>query len=342
MRLSYVYDREGWALHNIGLFLASELSNEMEIRPISAGEFVEARPTADVTYLSFSGLDHLRALAKQLSGSVITTVHDPEEISFFTDRFSWERFPLRHRSALEEYDRISVTSREMKRLLESRYMIRSFLTPTFPHDGVEPLPAGMPRDVGPVIRLFSATNKRAVQPFRQVLARLPRISEYLTDETGKINLKQLRAIGIRTNRKNVKWLEAIESHFAGDPRVEMQLRRGDRTSMLSRSEYLGELNSSDVYICTSFMEGGPLPVMEAVRAGKAVLTTRVGQVEEWVRDGQNGYLCSSLEEFLAAVEGYVQDPELLRHHQALSEQTSREAKPDLDAWRHFLSCSTVT
>jgi glycosyltransferase involved in cell wall biosynthesis len=44
-------------------------------------------------------------------------------------------------------------------------------------------------------------------------------------------------------------------------------------------------------ICTSYSEGGPRVVAEALACGVPVITTRVGLAAELVRDGENGFLC---------------------------------------------------
>jgi glycosyltransferase involved in cell wall biosynthesis len=50
-------------------------------------------------------------------------------------------------------------------------------------------------------------------------------------------------------------------------------------------EYLACL---DLFVCPSYVEGGPLTVLEAMKLGKAVVTTQVGAVSEWIRDAEQG------------------------------------------------------
>src|SRR5579872_2329389 len=47
-------------------------------------------------------------------------------------------------------------------------------------------------------------------------------------------------------------------------------------------------SSFDVFVCPSYTEGGPFTVMEAMQAGCAVVSTRVGQVPELIQNGVNG------------------------------------------------------
>lgn len=48
---------------------------------------------------------------------------------------------------------------------------------------------------------------------------------------------------------------------------------------------------SKCLICTSYSEGGPRVVAEALACGVPVITTRVGLAAELVRDGENGFVC---------------------------------------------------
>jgi glycosyltransferase involved in cell wall biosynthesis len=56
----------------------------------------------------------------------------------------------------------------------------------------------------------------------------------------------------------------------------------------SREEMLGFYRSLDVYVCASRSEGTPNPCLEAAACGLPVVTTRVGNMPELIRDGENG------------------------------------------------------
>lgn len=49
-------------------------------------------------------------------------------------------------------------------------------------------------------------------------------------------------------------------------------------------------HAMDAYWCTSTIEGGPVPVLEAMATGVCCLATEVGMVPELIRDGENGFL----------------------------------------------------
>lgn len=50
------------------------------------------------------------------------------------------------------------------------------------------------------------------------------------------------------------------------------------------------LNASDVYCCTSEVEGLPLSVLEAMACGLPIVSTPAGGVVDIVKDGENGYI----------------------------------------------------
>ena len=75
--------------------------------------------------------------------------------------------------------------------------------------------------------------------------------------------------------------------------------------------------------------------MEAVQAGLAIVSTPVGQVEDWVRNGVNGRICRSLDECIRALDDYRRDPALLSAHQSASHLVARERVFPADAWIRF-------
>lgn len=80
----------------------------------------------------------------------------------------------------------------------------------------------------------------------------------------------------------MRWLDRLARALAADPRAAVDFRVGDDLPPLTDDAYLARVASGAVYVCASYMEGGPLPVMDAVLAGLAVVTTPVGQTAEWV------------------------------------------------------------
>lgn len=98
---------------------------------------------------------------------------------------------------------------------------------------------------------------------------------------------------------------------------------------LRPAHYTRLLDSHHVYLCTSYAEGGPLPAMDAMRRGEAVLSTPVGQIQEILRDGCQGSICRSRGDFVGALLALDTDRSLLNRMrqaslQAIAEQRSKE------------------
>ena len=59
---------------------------------------------------------------------------------------------------------------------------------------------------------------------------------------------------------------------------------------LSHEEALAASAASDVLVCASRDETMPIAILEAMSLGKAIVTTTVGGISEWLRDGVNALL----------------------------------------------------
>jgi len=79
----------------------------------------------------------------------------------------------------------------------------------------------------------------------------------------------------------------------------------------NQEEMLEFYRALDVYVCASRTEGTPNPCLEAAACGLPVVTTRVGNMPELIRDGENGFFverdAADIAEKLARLRD---DPEL--------------------------------
>ena len=86
-----------------------------------------------------------------------------------------------------------------------------------------------------------------------------------------------------------------------------------RHVLLSSRDELGRAyRDADVCLVTSRQEGGPKAVLEAMGSGVPLVTTKVGQAAELVRDGHNGLLAEvdDIDALASAVERIHGDREL--------------------------------
>ncbi|HEX7808388.1 MAG TPA: glycosyltransferase family 4 protein, partial [Thermoanaerobaculia bacterium] len=93
------------------------------------------------------------------------------------------------------------------------------------------------------------------------------------------------------------------------------------------SEEMREFYQSlDVYVCASRSEGTPNPCLEAAASGVPVLTTPVGNMPEFIRDGENGlFVTRDVEDIAAKLRVLRDDPELRA-------RMGRAARATAEAW----------
>jgi Glycosyl transferases group 1 len=124
-------------------------------------------------------------------------------------------------------------------------------------------------------------------------------------------------------RKNLPLFNAIRARMA-ETGTSCDAILGTQT--LSLTNYTAQIDGYTCYVCTSWQEGGPLPLMDAQRRGCAVLTTRVGQTDERVEDGVNGFFCDDEASFVERLRQLAADPALLRRMRLAT--LERAALPD--------------
>ncbi len=61
----------------------------------------------------------------------------------------------------------------------------------------------------------------------------------------------------------------------------------DLSGALEHDEALAATNAADVLVCASRDETMPIAILEAMSLGKAIVSTNVGGISEWLSDGQN-------------------------------------------------------
>jgi glycosyltransferase involved in cell wall biosynthesis len=97
-----------------------------------------------------------------------------------------------------------------------------------------------------------------------------------------------------------------------------QLGLGDRIVRLPVAHGPDVIPAFDVFLMTSRYEGFPYVLVEALAAGCAIVTTRVGGVADCVVDGVNGRVVDSLDplDIAAHVIAIIDDRDGLAHMRA--------------------------
>lgn len=115
-------------------------------------------------------------------------------------------------------------------------------------------------------------------------------------------------VGRVYRRKNYELLREIQ-RACRVPGVSFAQKLSHRP--ISDANYRQLLDRCQVYLCTSYQEGGPLPAMDAMMRGQAVLTTPVGQIQELVAASGCGFICTTAAEFLDKLQWLSQHPDEL-------------------------------
>lgn len=77
----------------------------------------------------------------------------------------------------------------------------------------------------------------------------------------------------------------------------------------------------DAFICTSRIEGGPIPLLEAMATGLPCISTPVGYAVESIRDGENGFLAP-----FGDVDCFYEKLSLLEHDKGLCQKLGSLAR----------------
>jgi glycosyltransferase involved in cell wall biosynthesis len=102
--------------------------------------------------------------------------------------------------------------------------------------------------------------------------------------------------------------EAVASH-AKDRGV---INRVQLPGQIAREEIIGWLRRADAFVLNTSQENFSFQVLEAMREGAAIITTRVGSLPELITDGVEGVLCEPNDGkgFLTAIRSVIDEPEL--------------------------------
>lgn len=296
LRILYIYDFRGWAIHNVGMDWARLLYQTHDFHIVQAGEHFQHNPKSyDIILWGYSFMASSRK--KSLMSAVqrpfrwaqwslfspknlYAVVHDPCEI--FNQIPDWKSTIPRF-SHLQKFSKLAVTSNEMaKAFSDNQFKVSKVNT----------------------------------------LSHIPLRNE---NEIVKEDLK----IFTRANphpRKNLTLFYDIINETTDRVKKCEALVGG---KLLTEHDYIKGIDRFNCYICTSWQEGGPLPLMDAMRRGCMVLTTRVGQTDEIIEDGVNGFFCESKEDFLQRITELHNDTMLLYKMRQNALKTAAKDKCDL-------------
>ena len=202
----------------------------------------------------------------------MVVIHDPCEI--FPQAADWKRLPpLEGRlEKLKSLRAVIVISQEMEEILTG-LGVRCFRIPTM----------------------------------SRLEALLPDTPHPIKDPSGE---GMMQSISVYRNypRKNAPLLQKLRQHGVAGGLWNLQLQTG---GYLDAARYTEMLDQVPVYVCSSWQEGGPLPVMDALARGALPVMTRVGQIPEFLSHGETVFFCDGEAEFIESLDSLAKNPELL-------------------------------
>lgn len=277
-RVLYLYNEPEWAIHNVGRDWAALLEETHEFELVRFGEHERLRPDGfDHVLFGYSTLDYsprmlLSALMRDPFGVARWRGADRARLRAVVHD-PCELFPEVARWA-EQSARADHLARFGRLAVTSNEMVRVL--------------KGLGRETTKV-------NTRSLLPLR--------------DER-TLGADRLRVFTRAADvpRKNLALFRALQAaHGGACERFDAHVG----TATVTPDEYAARIDGYNCYVCTSWQEGGPLPLMDALRRGCVVLTTRVGQTDELVSDGENGFFCDGEAQFAARLRQLAGDPSLL-------------------------------
>lgn len=120
------------------------------------------------------------------------------------------------------------------------------------------------------------------------------------------------------NKKNSNTKLIIAGNGAEKNRVEQYVENNNLMNCVKLTGWINEtekeklLMLADIFVLPSYTEGTPNVVIEAMASGLPVIVTRVGTVEEMIKDGENGLLINpkSTDQITEALQILINNPDL--------------------------------
>ena len=114
-----------------------------------------------------------------------------------------------------------------------------------------------------------------------------------------------------------------------DEDIEFVTNVRNYTNKLKHSDMPKYYHSVDCQICTSFREGTPNPMFEAAACGKALISTRVGAISDFIDHGVNGFIINaynSMAEARGRIAAFKKHILTLKNDRDLCEQMGRKGR----------------
>ena len=271
-KILYLYDLKGWAIYNVGKLWLNNLPNIettfKDYKKLNRDDFSKY----DLIWFGYLDLYFVYCIHNffrihDLDKCVIA-VHDPLELFPQIKNWKSEKINLKKWWTISSWQRWV----KLKLLKKAKYVVTCSE------------------------EMKSILKKYGVKSYQiPTMSSLPLIDkkEIITDKFDLCSVFDILP------RKNIGLMKSLQDYCTNNLKTKFDIKMG--TKILPLNDYIKLLDNHEIYVCTSFQEGGPLPAMDAMHRGSVVITTPVGQMLEIIKDGENGFICKEKKEFLEKI-----------------------------------------
>lgn len=301
LKILYIYDFKDWAIHNVGKIWLTEIK-EINIKFTSVRE-AKINEFKNYDYVWFGYIDLYKPFMYNPSRSIVT-VHDPME--FYSEIKDWKnKILVFTKKGVSSFflrkNKIRILKR-LKYLVTTSKEMKKFL------------------------------NGHGLNPYL-----IPTMSDLPLRNKKEIITKKCDLCSIFNSypRKNPKLMNSLKEDSEKNFGLKFDLKLGMNT--LSEKDYKKFIDKHEIYVCTSYQEGGPIPAMDAMNRGAVVLTTPVGQIQEIIKNNENGFICIKKQDFIEKISLLSNNLELLHKMRIKSRESIERERNKQDIKNSVLS-----
>jgi O-antigen biosynthesis protein len=171
---------------------------------------------------------------------------------------------------------------------------------------IEVVPYGIPAAMAPMnttrddsarftfLLLGTYESRKGQDVFLEAIAQIPAV------------LRERAVFRMAGRRLDRTFCDAVARQAAALPNVEM-------LDALDHDEACAAIAAADVLVCASRDETMPIAILEAMSLGKAIVSTDVGSIAEWLSDGMNALIVPAADSrtLAHAMRRCIEEPKLI-------------------------------
>jgi glycosyltransferase involved in cell wall biosynthesis len=276
-----LYDFENWAIYNVGKMWLEDIINVEAVYKKSTDLKLEDFQNFDLIWFGYLDLFTNTYLtwgkaSRHHKSKIVVSVHDPLEL--YPQVENWKN--LKYHKFRDK------DSARLRQKVKALRLVKNIVV---------------------------ASNE-----MQEVLKKY-RLNSYVIPTTSMLPARE-KIKPIRTSilsvyqefaRKNIPLMDAIKVYC--EENLDLRYDRKVGRQVLPVDKYIDLLDAHPIYLCASIQEGGPLTAMDAMKRGAVVLTTPVGQLQDIIKHGVNGYICRTELDFFETIKNLKNDPSLLEY-----------------------------